>query len=516
VNQDHGPIERLDAAIGDMLLERARAARRAGRNDQALEDLLQAAARHPGRAETWAQAGEGLYQAGRYAEARDTLTHALELSPDRPPWHFLIARSLLAMHEFQSALDHLRRCVDLDPGHRRALAELETLNEALAASPPRESVAVVELLYHCDYLITLSHILRERRDVCLVLSRQSAAVLRDKYGFDSAAFPALVLDTLDWHSVYRFLAEHRVSRVFVNTIQGYELTLAFTEFAPPAPFHVTIHSFEHWLGLEPPDDVAGRPDRARAHEIYKQACRRIIANSSGVISICESIRDKVAPAIPDRPVHVLPWLINRTAPDLQPPDPTGHRTFTVPGGIERKRRNYGVVLETFAALADEGAGVSLVLLGRPVGPYGSAVIDKAREINSRAGRRLVTFFEDYVHQDVYQQHLVASDFILLPQANLDIFGRTKASAALYDGIIGGRPVLVPEEMEFSRAFAETYGPGIVVYDDLLTSVQELLAMDNGGYQALAEAARRNAARFMIDRQVERVEEQFFSEVACAR
>jgi hypothetical protein len=106
--------------------------------------------------------------------------------------------------------------------------------------------------------------------------------------------------------------------------------------------------------------------------------------------------------------------------------------------------------------------------------------------------------------------------VLLPQTNLDVFGRTKASAALYDGLIRGVPVLVPEEMHFSSNFAETYGDSLIPYDDLLVTLEQLASLSEADSRPLFEAAAASAARFTLEEQAERIEREIFAEAVCAR
>jgi hypothetical protein len=174
-----------------------------------------------------------------------------------------------------------------------------------------------------------------------------------------------------------------------------------------------------------------------------------------------------------------------------------------------------VALEAFRALTAGTDLARLVLLGRPVGEYGKWVLEQAADINARASREIVTTYDGYVHEAEYEAWLAKSDYVLLPQTDLDVFGRTKASAAFYDGLVRGLPVLVPEEMHFSEQFADTYGDGIVTYDDLLPVLRDLTAGDPDTYGRFHRAAEANASLFTLGKQRMYVELQIFREAACA-
>jgi hypothetical protein len=66
-------------------------------------------------------------------------------------------------------------------------------------------------------------LLRQRREICLVLSERSAALLRESYQFPIEEFEHLIVDRADWDRVHGFLDAFGAARVFVNTIQGLEL-----------------------------------------------------------------------------------------------------------------------------------------------------------------------------------------------------------------------------------------------------------------------------------------------------
>jgi hypothetical protein len=172
-----------------------------------------------------------------------------------------------------------------------------------------------------------------------------------------------------------------------------------------------------------------------------------------------------------------------------------------------------VILETFKVLSKTCSNVKLILLGRPVGVYGREVINKSRLINDSAGRQVIECFDGFVHQNIYDDRIKSSHYFILPLENLDIIGKYKASAAMFDALLAGRPILVPQKMIFSQGFVSRYGEGFIVYDDLKETIEDILEGPGSELEASTEAAVRNANTFFIKNQVELAGKNFFNQEA---
>jgi glycosyltransferase involved in cell wall biosynthesis len=358
-------------------------------------------------------------------------------------------------------------------------------------------------------------VLKNLANVFLIVGENFKTNLERNYSFKVDEFEHFVVRDLNWPQIDEYIVKNRISKIFIPTVQGFEFTYAFSHFNPPVPFYFTIHNFDLWMGGRAliPNGNGGLI--SEINRVYMMMCKEIIRRSAGIITIDENLKDHVTPLIKHKEVYVMPWKVNKeliTSPQTDVVE-DNEIIFTVPASIDCARRNYGVVLETFKALARHHRKIKLVLLGRPVGDYGQEVLKRSKFINESAGRQVIEYFDGFIHQNIYDSRIRDTHYFILPLEHLDIIGKFKASAAMYDAILAGRPVLVPHKMFFSPDFVSRYGDGFIVYDDLKESIEDLLATPGSDLKACAEAAIRNANTFFINNQIEIANKNFFFQEA---
>jgi glycosyltransferase involved in cell wall biosynthesis len=378
---------------------------------------------------------------------------------------------------------------------------------------PRPNIAVMEFLYHWDYFITTVEVLKNLANVFLIVGENFKNHLERHYRFRVDEFSHMIVQNLNWPQINAYVTSNCISKIFVPTVQGFEFTYAFSHFDPPVPYYFTIHNFDLWLGKRCliPNGDGGLI--AEVNRVNTLLCSAIIRRSDGIITIDENLRDHLTPLIKEKKVYVMPWKVNRELLPVPSIDiPEGKEIiFTVPASIDRGRRNYGVVLETFKELSRTRHNIKLVLLGRPTGVYGREMLDKSRRINKSAGRQVVEYFDGFIHQDIYDDRIKSTDYFILPLENLDNIGKYKSSAAMYDALLAGRPILVPHKMVFSRDFITSYGEGFIVYEDLKETIEDILAASPSDMETSLKSAVENANAFFIDNQVNIAAENFFNE-----
>ena len=379
--------------------------------------------------------------------------------------------------------------------------------------PSRPNIAVMEFLYHWDYFITTVDLLNHLANVFLIVGEHFKNYLEQNYRFKISDFNNLVISELNWPQINAYIKKNQISKIFIPTIQGFEFTYAFSEFNSSVPYYFTIHNFDLWLGKRP--FILNSQDQgfiSQINRVYLLMCQKIIQNSAGVITIDDNLKDHVAPMIQNKKIFSMPWKVNKSLLSEPPKNAsTDHKiVFTVPGSVDCARRNYGVVLESFKPLFKSRHNIRLILLGRPIDAGGQEVIKQSRKINDSFGRQVIECFDDFVHQNIYNDRLKHTDFFILPLENLHIIGTYKSSAAMYDAILAGRPILVPEKMSFSSTFIARYGNEFIVYDDLKQTVEEILATPTSDLAKYLKASIANANTFFIENQIKIVAKKIFN------
>jgi len=138
----------------------------------------------------------------------------------------------------------------------------------------------------------------------------------------------------------------------------------------------------------------------------------------------------------------------------------------VPGGIEAKRRDYGLVLDAFEAAWELDPAIELTLLGGPVDCYGKKIIERCRLLVDKGLQ--ITFFTGFVAQGEFQIQMCRAHIVLAPiqletsfSGGEEIYGRTKSSGTVGDLIRYSKSALVPQEM---HVLAELE-PSLMRYSD---------------------------------------------------
>jgi glycosyltransferase involved in cell wall biosynthesis len=379
--------------------------------------------------------------------------------------------------------------------------------------PSRPNIAVMEFLYHWDYFITTVDLLNHLANVFLIVGEHFKNYLEQNYRFKISDFNNLVVSELNWLQIDAYIKKNQISKIFIPTIQGFEFTYAFSEFNSPVPYYFTIHNFDLWLGKRP--FLSSSQDQgfvSQINRVYLLMCQKIIRSSAGIITIDDNLKDHIAPMIQNKEIFAMPWKVNRSllSTPLKNTSKDHKIVFTVPASVDCIRRNYGVVLESFKPLFKSHHNINLILLGRPVNADDQEVIKQSRQINDSLGRQAIEYFDDFVHQNIYNDRLKHTDFFILPLKNLHIIGTYKSSAAMYDAILAGRPILVPEKMSFSSNFIARYGNGFIVYDDLKQTIEEILATPTSDLKKYLKASIANANTFFIENQIKVVAKKIFN------
>jgi hypothetical protein len=127
--------------------------------------------------------------------------------------------------------------------------------------------------------------------------------------------------------------------------------------------------------------------------------------------------------------------------------------FIIPGSIAFRRRNYHLICDVFEDLFKlYDTKIELILAGRPIGEYGTSIIERAKKFKQKGFR--IVFFEEWISPDSYFNLMINSDFILSPirsdttfYSQREIYGKTKASGAPFEAIKFAKPLIVPTDFE---------------------------------------------------------------------
>jgi hypothetical protein len=151
-------------------------------------------------------------------------------------------------------------------------------------------------------------------------------------------------------------------------------------------------------------------------------------------------KEKIAPVLPIKVFDETVQLIINKSSDIN---------FTIPGGVDRRRRDYLPVLTAFKILLPKTTKkISLSFLGKCNSKYGREIVSEFKKL--RSDNFKVNSFEDFVPQADFDSIMKETDVVISPvnadgltQIYGEIYGKTKTSGSITDVVLFPKPLIVP-------------------------------------------------------------------------
>ena len=123
--------------------------------------------------------------------------------------------------------------------------------------------------------------------------------------------------------------------------------------------------------------------------------------------------------------------------------------FTIPGGMDRRRRDYLPVLNAFKILLPQTIKkISLSFLGKCNSNYGREIISEFKKLSGENFK--INSFEDFVPQADFDSIMNETDVVISPvnadgltQIYGEIYGKTKISGSITDVVLFPKPLILP-------------------------------------------------------------------------
>ncbi len=192
----------------------------------------------------------------------------------------------------------------------------------------------------------------------------------------------------------------------------------------------------------------------------------------------------------------LPFTVHE--PGYRKAPQSGHRSLTVIGSLDPRRRDYPALLDALeAVLPDLERRCTLTLLGRPRGSFGRNLL--TRFLSLQSANFTVNTYTAFVPQNEFERVLRNTDFLVIPALDktrytlyTEHYGQTKISGNVYDMIRYGKPAIMPEHYRLD--------PDVATMTARYRSTPELkrllqLWIDGEGLMAPLAAVNQAVARF---------------------
>ncbi|MEM6644099.1 MAG: glycosyltransferase [Bacteroidota bacterium] len=332
-------------------------------------------------------------------------------------------------------------------------------------------LVLIEFDYHAEVL----------RDTCLLLSKAEVDVYlltTDKIWRQVALkeenLPRFTVNLVNRRSkIPAFVSAkldeiHKMDLVLLNTLASHYQYFARTDFR--IPLALRIHNTQTYLGKKV------RFDFGSGWQDWKYNLRHIFGKSIGKLDwyYRKKFLQKVNFFVfPSRAMvsfaqnnHQYASKVNDIVLPLtfyHPLESEQHDTksrvsVVIPGTVEKKRRDYKIVVEALRSMDAHDLGkIALCLLGKIDDWYGREILNELLGLEGLEVRH----FSDFVPQDAFEQAMRRADFLLLPlqskaryQIYREYYGSSKISGGESAMIKYGKPAMIPSFYKVDDALTE--------------------------------------------------------------
>jgi glycosyltransferase involved in cell wall biosynthesis len=263
---------------------------------------------------------------------------------------------------------------------------------------------------------------------------------------------------------------------------------------------LTLHNINSWL----------KPNTTGIESyIEKLMKKKMLNNVSGINVLGDELRNYFL-SVSDlkKPVLTLPYCIYEIRQVEETLDNT--LKLVIPGSIDSRRRDYFNVLAAFEKIFEEFSDLSLYILGKPIGKFGSEVLEICRKL--KAEGKNIKFCEDFVPQDEFERVMSSCDAIISPVnkymfigKDREEYGVSKATGATFDMIRYAKPGIVPSEFNVPSDLKGS----IIQYkdqDELYTIIK--MIHDDKDYRiSLREKALSNSQKYSLNSVRDKIQPQ---------
>lgn len=293
------------------------------------------------------------------------------------------------------------------------------------------------------------------------------------------------------------IADERLEALMVSAVFGSMRQLFhYASFDPDCQKIVWIFNANRWLNA---DFALKRGFRGNLHLLFR---RRILKNYDAINVEYPPMEEFIEEATDyDRPVFTLmPTLFEGR--QAEPPD--NRFVCSVPGNIHPMRRDYDLALDVFKELFKEYEDdLEVRLLGRPHGRYGERIVARCQALRDEGYS--IKYFDEWIPMETYHRSIQESHVLFCPIYEIaedafadEIYGTTKGSGNIFDGLRNGTPLLLPEAFRLSDDIASSTLQYSNV-QDLLKRLGDLVS-NPSSLEDVCKAAHRNAERFKLSNQ----------------
>jgi len=300
------------------------------------------------------------------------------------------------------------------------------------------------------------------------------------------------------------ICNEKIDLLFVNTIQETCKDLPhYFRFNPSCKMILTIHNVNAFLNKKITINIK-KPFRTLDTILSSIIIQRIVLPKFNGIVVYPPIKDYIiVNKMYSKEIFTMPFTFYDETKSREIDRQDKKIKFVVIGTIEKQRRDYDLVLDTFENLFNKFPNdISLCLLGGPIGSYGQQIIRRCKKIKEKGYD--IQFFEEFVPEETFSKILMESTVVFSPTkletrglgVIKEIYGVSKASGALCEAIQYGKPSVVPSELNIMKELKSS----TLKYDsqEKLEDIIADLIVDRKKLEDMKKEACKNSKHFSLD------------------
>jgi len=243
--------------------------------------------------------------------------------------------------------------------------------------------------------------------------------------------------------IYSEAKKQRLELLYLNTItDNYIFYSWMITRLKPIRMIMTLHSINNYFSHKHAFNL-----RRMVRTIGKKRLIRVVDEFNVVaLTMVEYLKSRL-PA--SKKVHCVPGAVYEKRLDINERTGVEIITMVVPGIIDERRRDYGLVLQLVEKLHEAGLKIRITLLGGMHPLFGKSVLEKLEKSNFKGELRYYT--EAVVDQPEFDRVMDEADLVLLPSTinNTvlhdieEVYGLSMSSGNLFDTIKHAKPFIAP-------------------------------------------------------------------------
>jgi hypothetical protein len=328
--------------------------------------------------------------------------------------------------------------------------------------------------------------------VCIITSEEISVKINTSHEIDEGKIKIIVTDS---HTLKKAFNQANNVHLFIfNTIDSnYKLLADCISSLGKASKIITLHNLRTWLN--PPFTL----DRIALINYFNRW--RILRQMNGIVVLEKSFSEYVGQKTRKK------FLVFDAPYSLMEADNLSSQTnetlhIGIPGNIDGNlRRDYNLCADTIRTLLNNNINLKFTFAGAVVGEHGAAVKRQLDDLIAM-GAKIEFVYNPNSNKD-FDEAIINCDLILMPvnvntvfEGIREIYGKTKATGVIFDGIRFQKPILAPNNFsvpEYLKSSCVSYSTA----QECAEIITKLSANRLDLFQ-LQENAKINAKNFSIE------------------